>query len=98
VTEEIDSLQEVVERLHGCRCTWREAVPVSETFKGKLVWEGTVHVFDLLSHPTAPLCYAWSAPVAGSTKRRTYAVLHSPPVTSPKDAVKAAIVQEVRGA
>jgi hypothetical protein len=55
-----------------------------------------VHVFDLIGHPTATRCYAWSSPVGDSKKRRFFAVLHSEPVTSAQAAVRAAIVQEYR--
>jgi hypothetical protein len=58
------------------------------------VWEGVVHVFELEGHPKATRAYAWSSPIEGSTKRRFFAVLHIPPVTSPVEAVRAAIVQE----
>jgi transposase len=40
--------------------------------------------------------YAWSSPIEGSTKRRFFAVLGIPPIVSPLDAVRAAIVQESR--
>jgi hypothetical protein len=43
---------------------------------------------------TANRAYAWSSPIEGSDKRRFLAVLHVPPVTSPVDAVRAAIVAE----
>ena len=58
------------------------------------IWEGVVHVFDLAGHPKATRAYAWSSPIEGSTKRRFFAVLHSPPIVSPLDAVRAAIVAE----
>jgi len=45
-----------------------EAVPVKETFQGKTVWEGTVHVFDLEGYPKATRAYAWSSPIEGSNK------------------------------
>ncbi|MES1993886.1 MAG: hypothetical protein V4457_09900 [Pseudomonadota bacterium] len=73
-------------------------MPVSETFGGKPVWEGVVHVFDLEGHPTAKRAYAWSSPIEGSTKRRYFAVLHMPPIDSPVKAVRAAIVAEHRNA
>ena len=38
--------------------------------------------------------YDWSSPIEGSDKRRFFAVLHVPPITSPVDAVRAAIVAE----
>jgi len=36
-----------------------EAVPVKETFQGKTVWEGTVHVLDLEGYPKVTRAYAW---------------------------------------
>jgi hypothetical protein len=46
---------------------------------------------------TATRAYAWSSPIEGSEKRRFFAVLHQGPVTSPVEAVRAAIVAEQRG-
>jgi hypothetical protein len=78
--------------MHGGSATLAQSVPVRETFDGKPVWEGVVHVFDLTGHPTATRAYAWASPIEGSTKRRFIAVLHQPPVDSPQAAVRAAIV------
>lgn len=86
-------LQQAVERQHHCRA---RLVPVKETHDGATVWEGVVHVFNLEGHPTASRAYAWSSPIEGSEKRRFFAVLHQPPVTSPVKAVRAAIVAEQR--
>jgi hypothetical protein len=44
--------------------------------------------------PVFGKAYAWSSPIEGSDKRRFFAVLHLPPVTSPVEAVRAAIVTE----
>ena len=81
--------------MHGCESTWVEAVPVKETFQREIVWEGTVQVFDLIDHPEATRCYAWSHATKGE-RRRFVAVLHKEPVTSAAAAVRAAIVQEAR--
>ena len=89
-------LRRAVERMHGCSAQFVEAVPVIESFQGKPVWEGAVHIFDLSGHPKATRAYAWSSPLKGSSKRRFFAVLGIPPVNSPLDAVRAAIVQEHR--
>jgi hypothetical protein len=89
-------LKRGVEAQHGCRATLAQSVPVRDTFGGKPVWEGIVHVFDLAGHPTATMAYAWSSPIKGGDKRRFYAVLHVPPIASPVDAVRAAIVAERR--
>lgn len=91
-----DELKRAVESQHGCKAALAQSVPVKETFGGKTAWEGVVHVFDLTGHPKAKRAYAWSSPIEGSDKRRFFAVLHLPPVTSPVEAVRAAIVAEHR--
>src|SRR5215472_5725526 len=93
---EADQLKQTVESMHGGTATLAQSVPIRETFEGETVWEGVVQVFDLAGHPTAPRAYAWSSPIAGSTKRRFFAVLHQPPVDSPQAAVRAAIMVEHR--
>ncbi len=96
---EIDTsqLKQAVESQHGCTATLAQSVPVKETFGGKTVWEGVVHVFKINGHPKASQAYAWSSPIEGSDKRRFFAVLHMPPITSPVEAVRAAIVAENKG-
>ena len=94
---EAEQLRMVVETQHGGRAALVQSVPVSETFQGRPVWDGIVHVFDLEGHPKASRAYAWSSPIEGSDKRRFYAVLHVPPITSPADAVRAAIIADYKG-
>jgi hypothetical protein len=91
---EADQLKEAVENMHGGAATLAQSVPVHETFEGKTVWEGVVHVFDLAAHPKATRAYAWSSPIEGRTKRRFFAVLHTERINSPVEAVRAAIVAE----
>ncbi len=93
---EADQLKKAVENMHGGTATLAQSVPVRETFDGKPVWEGVVHVFDLAGHPTATRAYAWSSPIKGSTKRRFFAVLHTDRINSPIEAVRGAIVAEQR--
>lgn len=93
-----DDLKRAVESQHGCTAKLIQSVPVKETFKSETVWEGVVHVFDLIGHPRATRAYGWSSPIEGSDKRRFFAVLHQPPITSPADAVRAAIVAEHKAA
>src|SRR5712671_6518019 len=92
VEVEADQLKQAVEQMHGGSATLAQSVPVRETFEGKPVWEGVVHVFDLAGHPTAPRAYAWSSPIEGSTRRRFFAVLHTARINSPLEAVRAATV------
>jgi hypothetical protein len=91
-----DQLKRAVETQHGGTATLVQSIPILETFEEQPVWEGVVHVFDLEGHPKATRAYAWSSPIEGSTKRRFFAVLHIPPIISPLDAVRAAIVAERR--
>src|SRR5471030_650423 len=91
-----DQLKQAVEGQHGGTATLAQSVPVREAFDGKPVWEGVVHVFDLAGNPKATRAYAWSSPIEGSDKRRFFAVLHMGAITSPVDAVRAAIVAEHR--
>src|SRR5258708_18525132 len=94
---EVSQLKRAVEAQHACTATFVQSVPVKETFDGKTVWDGVVHVFTVHGHPKARKAYAWSSPIEGSDKRRFFAVLHQPPITSPVEAVRAAIVAEHRG-
>jgi hypothetical protein len=89
-------LKIAIESQHGGTATLAQSVPVRETFEGKPVWEGVVHVFDLTGHPKATRAYAWSSPIEGGDKRRFFAVLHMGGIKSPQDAVRAAIVAEHR--
>jgi hypothetical protein len=91
---ETNQLKRAVESQHGCTAMFAQSVPVKETFGGKTVWEGIVHVFKIHGHPQAHQAYAWSSPIEGSDKRRFFAVLHMPPITSPVEAVRAAIIAE----
>ena len=89
-----EQLKRAVESQHGGKAKLVTKLPVKETFEGKIVWEGVVHIFDLGGHPRATRAYAWSSPVDGSDRRRFYAVLHLGGIRSPLDAVRASIVAE----
>jgi hypothetical protein len=90
-------VQVAVSQLHNCGAVWRETVPVHEVFRGETVWQGDVEVFDLLDHPKAKRCYAWSH-LDGENDERTrfVAVLEIPPVVSAETAVRVQIVKDVK--
>ena len=92
---EVDSteLKRAVESQHGGTATLVQSVPIREEHGGQTVWDGTVHVFDLAGHSKATRAYAWSYELPDG-KRRFFAVLHVPPITGPREAVRAAIVVE----
>src|SRR6266852_5017107 len=98
ISKNEDELKRAVENMHHCSAHLVQSVPIREKFERKVVWDGVIHVFDLVGHPTATRAYAWSSPIEGSTKRRFFAVLHTERINSPVEAVRAAIVAEQRKA
>ena len=89
----IESIQTVIQKLHGCASTWVEAVPVHEVFRGQTVWKGDVEVFNIAAHPKAKRCYAWAERKnQNDPGAKFFTVLEIPPVISAKTAVQAGIV------
>ena len=94
----IEELKAVIRKLHGTEPKHVETVPIKETHEGQTVWEGEVEVFDI-DHPQTSRVYAWAHDTDDpDNPRRTVTVLHIPPVTSPRRAVQAVIVQAFREA
>lgn len=89
-------LKTVIEQMHGGTAHYLKQVSITEKFEGQTVWKGVIYVFSLIDHEQTDTCYAWSAAVEGSNKRRFYAVLKIPPVESPEAAVRAAIVADYK--
>jgi hypothetical protein len=93
----IEELRSVIRRLHGVEAKHLASVPVTETFQGRTVWDGTVEVFTLRGHPKTSRLYAWAHDTDDpENPKRHVTVLHIPPVVSPVLAVRAAIIQEFR--
>ncbi len=93
----IGDLRDVIRRVHGVESEHVESVPVTETFRGMTIWTGVVEVFNLIGHPEAHRVYAWSHETDDPKQpRRQVTVLHLHPIKSAEDAVKAAIVQEIK--
>jgi hypothetical protein len=91
----IPALQKAIRHLHGLESTWLQSVPVVEKHEGNTVWDGEVQVFTVTGHAKATKVYAWSH--EGSPgKRRFHVVLGLPPVDSALEAVRVAIVSEVK--
>ncbi len=86
----ISAFEKAIQATHGCRSSFRYRVEVREEWEGETAWEGEVLVFDLIDHPTALSCYAWS--VGGEVT----AVLNRWPVDSPEKAVRASIIEGFR--
>jgi hypothetical protein len=80
---ELAELKAAVERSTNCPATYRNSERVREHER-----EVEVALFDILGHPHALLCYAWSEPIAGSDRRRSRVVLREGPVHTSFDAVR----------
>jgi hypothetical protein len=76
-----------------CDTTHRETVHVRELYRGRVLWEGEVDVFDLHGHPSAPRAYVLRFEGANGASR-VYPVLHAGLVDSPQSAVRAMVVHE----
>jgi hypothetical protein len=93
----LEDLRDVIRKLHGVESTHRESVPVKEVFNGRMVWEGIVEVFDLHGHPQANTAYAWTHATDNLVSpKRHVTVLKVPPAVSPIEAVRVAILKELR--
>ena len=86
-------LREVIRKLHGCDSKHVRSAYVREMFQGKIAWDGTVEVFDLIGHPGAKKCYVWAHAKEGGGQRYV-TVLEMPPIDSPTKAVQALIAAE----
>lgn len=88
----IEEIKKAVEKTAQCSAVHLESVVVLETFRGQIVWEGVVEVFELLECPKARRAYGW---VDATT---CTVVLEIPPVYSPNSAVRASIMANASGA
>lgn len=94
---DVKTLKEAVEKLHNCKAVHCNSVRVKETFKGQVVWDGMVEVFNLTDSKPAKRCYAWQhTEDSADTRTRVVTVLEVPPVSSPETAVRAAIVERYK--
>jgi hypothetical protein len=93
----IPALQDAIRHMHGVESRWVESVEVDVTFEGAQVWKGEVQVFELVGHPKASLCYAWSE-ASQWNRRRFFAALGISPVESAVAAVRASIVADAKKA
>jgi hypothetical protein len=88
----LQKLADAILRTHGVTATHLESVPVLETFRGQVAWEGRVEVFSVEHPHGAVRCYGWGYPSDADPKRTEFVcVLGAGPVTSALTAVQAAI-------
>jgi hypothetical protein len=69
MNEDHSDLTSALEALHHVRAKLVQTVPVHEEFRGRVVWDGVVHVFDIEGHPEAAVVpVVWTA--SGENKLR----------------------------
>jgi hypothetical protein len=86
-----DQLLQAVQAQHGGTATFVQAVRLHEKHGGKIVWDGTVSVFDLRGSSSGAFrAYAWYYELSDG-KPRFFSVLHSPHILNPSDAVRSAV-------
>ncbi|MBI2921045.1 MAG: hypothetical protein HYY18_08180 [Planctomycetes bacterium] len=95
--KEIEEVRATLRRLHRCDAHHMESLSVHETFKGRTLWLGMVEVFALTGHPQATKAFAWMRRSGVLDQgRRLWTVLARPPVDTARDAVRSAILEELR--
>jgi len=86
----IQSLRDLIQKTHKCPCRYSQSSPIKEEADGKILWEGTVELFDLGGHPTARHCYAWAQKDATGRLQFT-TILKTPEIDSPRKAVQSTL-------
>lgn len=96
VMQMIEELQTAVEKLHECAAQYVGIEHVEEVFQGKVIWSGDIATFTLTDHPTATTAYAWKEKNPETGRDRFFAVLKLSPVDSPRTALRASIMKDIR--
>lgn len=86
----IREVKRVVDMKHG-KSRLLQSVPVKETFQGAIIWDGAVHIFDVLD---GSRLYVWSTPAVGRDEPRVWMIPHSAQIASPAAAVRSVIIPE----
>jgi hypothetical protein len=84
----ITELKDAIREVHGCETLYVNTVHVTKTLSADPNWDGLVKVFELIGHPEAKRCYAWSYRDGKTTRSMT--ALEIPPTTSPDLAIDVA--------
>jgi hypothetical protein len=93
----IQMVQAAVEKSAGCKAEHNRTVPVTEHFQGRVTWDGKVEEFLLIGHPQAKHAYGWGqAAKATGQEVQVHTVIGLPPVHSPRSAVQAFILSEIK--
>lgn len=98
VDPDISRLQNAIRRLTGCASKYVETEAVTECFhgfRGEVLWQRKVAVFEIEGHPKATRVYAWANKNSGHEPATHVVVLEIPPVNSPRTAIVAAMAASI---
>jgi hypothetical protein len=84
-----EKIKMAVEKTAGGQVSHVESQPVVETIQGKVIWKGIVEIFTV-ANPPPEKAYGWIVMAQGGPEY--VAVLGTPPINSPLDAVRTWIV------
>ncbi len=83
----LSAIRELIRTLHGCGSRHVEMIEVRVPAKGRPLWSGPVHVFELDGWLAGTRCYAWARQPGKRGPRNIAVVLHKGRVGSPRAAV-----------
>ena len=98
MNNDISHLQDAIFRLTGCTSKYVETVAVTECFhgfRGEVLWQRDVAVFEIEGHPKAARVYAWANKHPDRESTRHVIVLEIPPVDSARTAIAAAMAASI---
>ena len=98
MNDDISPLKEAIYRLTGCTSTYVETIAVTERFhgfRGEVLWQRDVAVFEIEDHPKAKRVYAWANKNHDHGSARHVVVLEIPPVNSARTAIAAAMAASI---
>jgi hypothetical protein len=92
----LSKITQAVEKAVGCASavSHRESVLVTETHRGKVIWEGVIEVFYVDDFHDLDAAYGWAVDSPKGTQ--FVAILGTPPVDSPQAAVHQWIASQNR--
>ncbi len=82
-------MSELIGHKESCACEYIESVPVTERFKGQIVWQGIVFVF-ILDRPPLETVYGW----VDFQEDELVTLPRRSPVVSPETAVRAYLISK----
>ncbi len=90
----LKNLTEAVTSMFG-DCSHASTVKVREEMNSEIVWDGEVEIFDLTANKQSKRAFAWGYN-DDKCEMQYIAVLGSPPILTPNQAVQAAIASGIQ--